>query len=195
MSFTTAVPDALVSAASDMAGIGSVLSAANAAAAGPTTALLAAAEDEVSAAVAALFGSHAQEYQTLSAQAAAFHQQFVRAVTSGAGAYASAEANNVQQVLLDAVNAPTQSLLGRPLIGNGADGAPGTGQAGGAGGLLWGNGGNGGSGVAGVGGAGGSGGAAGLFGRGGNGGAGGTNASGAGGVGGAGGAGWLFGDG
>ncbi|MEK1233279.1 PE family protein, partial [Mycobacterium ulcerans] len=26
------------------------------------------------------------------------------------------------------VNAPTQALLGRPLIGNGANGAPGTGQ-------------------------------------------------------------------
>ncbi|WP_139828886.1 PE domain-containing protein, partial [Mycobacterium riyadhense] len=35
MSFVIAVPEALLSAASDMAGIGSVLSAANAAAAGP----------------------------------------------------------------------------------------------------------------------------------------------------------------
>ncbi len=39
------------------------------------------------------------------------------------------------------MNTPTQLLLGRPLIGNGANGAPGTGQAGGAGGLLYGNGG------------------------------------------------------
>ncbi|EFD43073.1 predicted protein [Mycobacterium tuberculosis variant africanum K85] len=57
--------------------------------------------------------------------------------------YASAEAANVEQQLLGAINAPTMALLGRPLIGHGADGAPGTGQAGGAGGILYGNGGNG----------------------------------------------------
>ncbi len=111
MSFVIAVPEALLSAASDMAGIGSVLSAANAAAAGPTTALLAAAEDEVSAAIAAVFGSHAQEYQALSARAAAFHQQFVQAVTSGARLYASAEATNAEQQLLGMINAPAQTLL------------------------------------------------------------------------------------
>src|ERR1043165_7740426 len=49
----------------------------------------------------------------------------------------------------DLINAPTQLLLGRPLIGNGANGAAGTGQAGGAGGILWGNGGTGGSGAVG----------------------------------------------
>src|ERR1700690_1623322 len=50
-------------------------------------------------------------------------------------------------------NAPTQALLGRPIIGNGANGAAGTGQAGGAGGILWGNGGHGGAGGAGAAGA------------------------------------------
>ncbi|WP_152311749.1 PE family protein, partial [Mycobacterium tuberculosis] len=109
----------------------------------PTMALLAAGADEVSAAVAAVFSSYAQQYQALSAAAAAFHDQFVRALAAGAGAYAGAEAANVEQQLLNAINAPTLALLGRPLIGNGADGAAGTGQAGGAGGLLYGNGGNG----------------------------------------------------
>lgn len=43
------------------------------------------------------------------------------------------------------MNAPTQTLLGRPLVGDGADGASGpVGQPGGDGGILWGNGGNGG---------------------------------------------------
>ncbi|WP_140032002.1 PE domain-containing protein, partial [Mycobacterium tuberculosis] len=74
----------------------------------------------------------------------AFHDQFVRALAAGAGAYAGAEAANVEQQLLNAINAPTLALLGRPLIGNGADGSPGTGQAGGPGGILYGNGGNGG---------------------------------------------------
>ncbi|ESK76748.1 PE family protein [Mycobacterium tuberculosis variant bovis] len=67
----------LASAATDLAGIGSALSAANAAAAAPTTAMLAACADEVSAVVASLFARHAQAYQALSLQATAFHQQFV----------------------------------------------------------------------------------------------------------------------
>ncbi|MGO9692801.1 MAG: PecA family PE domain-processing aspartic protease, partial [Mycobacterium sp.] len=80
--------------------------------------------------------------------------------------------SQVQQDVLTVVNAPTDLLLGRPLIGNGYNGAPGTGQAGGAGGLLWGTGGTGGSGASGQ--PGGAGGAAGLLGHGGTGGAGGT---------------------
>lgn len=132
--------------------------------------MLAAADDEVSAAIAAFFGSHAQDYQALSSHAAAFHDQFVRALNTSAGSFAAAEAANASplQLALNVINAPTEALLGRPLIGNGADGLAGTGAAGGAGGLLLGNGGNGGSGAAGE--AGGAGGAAGLIGNGGLGG-------------------------
>ncbi|MCV7079195.1 PE family protein, partial [Mycobacterium szulgai] len=143
MSFLITAPETLAAAATDLARIGSSISSANAAAAFPTTAVVAAAADEISTAVAALFGTHAQSYQTLGAQAATFHDRFVQAVTAGAGAYSSAEAVNVGQTLLDAVNAPTMLLLGRPLIGNGANGGPG--QPGGAGGLLYGNGGDGGA--------------------------------------------------
>lgn len=134
MSFVIAVPEFLSAAATDLANLGSTISAANAAASIPTTGVLAAGADDVSAAIAALFGAHAQAYQTISAQAATFHAQFVQTLSAGAGAYANAEAANVQQSLLNAINAPTQALLGRPLIGDGADGtAPG--QNGGAGGL------------------------------------------------------------
>lgn len=136
MSFLFAQPEMLGAAATDLASIGSAISTANAAAAAATTRVLAAGADEVSAAVAALFSGHAQTYQALSTQAAAFHQQIVQTLTSTAGAYASAEAANVEQQLLGAINAPTMALLGRPLIGHGADGAPGTGQAGGAGGAV-----------------------------------------------------------
>ena len=82
------------------------------------------------------------------------HDQFVESLSAGAGSYAAAEAANrsplrsVEQGLLNAVNAPTQALLERPLIGNGADGTA-AGQVGGAGGLLYGNGGNGAAGAAG----------------------------------------------
>ncbi|EFI32158.1 predicted protein [Mycobacterium tuberculosis 94_M4241A] len=72
MSFVIVAPEALMSVASEVAGIGSALNAANAAAAAPTTGVLAAAADDVSATMAALFGAHAQEYQRLSAQAAPF---------------------------------------------------------------------------------------------------------------------------
>lgn len=116
---------------------------------------------------------HGQTYQALSARAAAFHERFVQALATGGGAYAAAEAASVSplQSALDLLNAPTQALLGRPLVGNGANGAPGTGANGGDGGILFGSGGAGGSGAAGMaGGNGGAGGVAGLFGDGGNGG-------------------------
>ncbi len=161
MSFVVTIPEALAAVATDLAGIGSTIGTANAAAAVPTTTVLAAAADEVSAAMAALFSGHAQAYQALSAQAALFHEQFVRALTAGAGSYAAAEAASAAPLegVLDVINAPALALLGRPLIGNGANGAPGTGANGGDGGILIGNGGAGGSGAAGM--PGGNGGAAG----------------------------------
>lgn len=169
-------------AAGELVRLGSVIDAATAEARVSTTQLLAAAEDEVSAAIAALLGEHGQAYQAVSAEVAAFHQRFVHNINAGAGAYAVAEAASVsplqalEQGVLDVINAPFNALLGRPLIGNGTDGAPGTGQAGGAGGLLWGNGGKGGSGAPGQ--PGGPGGAAGLFGNGGTGGTGGVGTTG-----------------
>ncbi|AYP11052.1 PE family protein, partial [Mycobacterium tuberculosis] len=146
MSFVIATPEMLTTAATDLAKIGSTITAANTAAAAVAKVLPASA-DEVSVAVAALFGTHAQEYQTVSAQVATFHDRFVQTLSAAASSYVAAEAVNVEQSLLAAVNAPTQALFGRPLIGNGADGSPGTGQAGGPGGILYGNGGNGGSGA------------------------------------------------
>ncbi|MCV7079208.1 PE family protein, partial [Mycobacterium szulgai] len=144
MSYISAVPEVLTSAATALGQVGSTLNAANLAAAVPTTAVLAQGADEVSAAVATLFAGHAQEYQALSTRLDAFHQQFVAALSSAGRTYAAAEAAsaNPLQSLLAAINAPTETLLGRPLIGNGHDGtaAHPNGQAGG---LLFGNGGNG----------------------------------------------------
>jgi hypothetical protein len=153
MSFVIAVPQHIAAAARDVAGIGSTISSANSAAFGPTSKVLAAAADEVSVQIAALFGAHAQEYQSLSAQAASFHQQFVGLMSGGAAQYALAEAANtdplqtIEQDVLGVINAPTNALLGRPLIGDGTNGAPGTGQPGGPGGILFGKGGDGGSGA------------------------------------------------
>jgi hypothetical protein len=94
MTYLIATPDALVQAATDLAGIGSALGKANAAAAAPTTAILAAGADEVSAAIAALLSGHAQAYQALTSQMAAFHQQFVQALSGAGAAYTAAEAAN-----------------------------------------------------------------------------------------------------
>lgn len=180
MSFLIASPEALAATATYLTGIGSAINAANAVAAAPTTEILAAGTDEVSTAISALFGAHAQAYQALSAHVAAFHDQFVHTLTAGAGSYMAAEAaasplQALQLELLNAINAPTLALLGRPLIGDGTDAAPGSGGAGGAGGILIGNGGDGGNGgtsntPGGSGGDGGNGGNAGLIGSGGNGG-------------------------
>src|SRR5882757_1754598 len=183
MSFVIAAPQTLASTASDLGGIASMITEANAMAAVRTTALMPAAGDEVSAAIASLFASHAQTYQSLSAQAATFHEQFVQALNSAGNWYAAAETANaamlqtVEQDVLGLINAPTNSLVGRPLIGDGTNGAAGIGQNGGAGGILWGNGGNGGSGAARQ--PGGRGGDAWLFGNGGQGGAGGAGVVGA----------------
>src|SRR6185437_14529770 len=81
-------------AAANLAGLGSWISAADAAAATPTTGVLAAGADEVSAAIASLFSSHAQDYQALSARAATFHTEFVQAMGNANYAYAAAEAAN-----------------------------------------------------------------------------------------------------
>jgi hypothetical protein len=68
MSYVIAAPELLATAAADVAGIGSSLSAARSTPS--TTGLIAAAEDEVSAAITALFFGHGQALEALSAPAA-----------------------------------------------------------------------------------------------------------------------------
>ena len=94
MSFVTTQPEALSTAASDLQGVGADLTAHNAAAAEPTTAVSPAAADEVSALTAAQFTAHAQLYQAVSAHAAAIHEMFVSTLGTSAGSYADTEAAN-----------------------------------------------------------------------------------------------------
>lgn len=133
MPYVLAAPEALAAAASDIAGIGSTLSSAHAAAAAPTTGLMAAAADEVSTQIAALFSAHGQGFQRLGAQAAAFHAQFVQALATAANQYATVEAG-AAQTLLNTVNASVEKVLGHPLIGDGS----GSGARAGIGGLGFG---------------------------------------------------------
>jgi len=126
MSFVVAVPELLGTAATDLASLGSTISSAHAAAAAPTTGVLAAAGDEVSAAIAAVFSAHGQGFQALGAQATAFHEQFVQQLNASAHSYASAEAANASLLRPLNASAASQSLIistvlfleSLPVVGN-----------------------------------------------------------------------------
>ncbi|MFV4656290.1 PE-PPE domain-containing protein [Mycobacterium tuberculosis] len=124
MSFVFAVPEMVAATASDLASLGAALSEATAAAAIPTTQVLAAAADEVSAAIAELFGAHGQEFQALSAQASAFHDRFVRALSAAAGWYVDAEAANAALVDTAATGASELGSGGRTALILGSTGTP-----------------------------------------------------------------------
>ena len=94
MSYVTTQPEALSATAANLAGIGATMSAQNSAAAAPTTGVVPAAADEVSALTATQFAVHAQMYQAISAQAEAIHQQFVSTLGMSATSYAATEAAN-----------------------------------------------------------------------------------------------------
>ena len=94
MSFVTTQPEQLTAAAGELSGIGSQMNAQNVAAAAPTTGVVPAAADEVSALTAAQFAAHAQMYQAMSAQAAAIHEMFVNTLKTSAESYAATEAAN-----------------------------------------------------------------------------------------------------
>ena len=94
MSFVSIVPEMLSAAAGNLQSIGSAVNARNAAALAPTTGLVPAAADEVSALTAMQFAAHAQMYQAVSAQATAMHQMFVSVLAASAGSYANTEAAN-----------------------------------------------------------------------------------------------------
>jgi broad specificity phosphatase PhoE len=92
MSSLLVAPEVLETAAASAERIGSALRQAHLTAVVPTTAIPAAAADEVSAAITALFGAHARDYQAAAAKAAAQYEQFVRSLGAAAESYAGAEA-------------------------------------------------------------------------------------------------------
>ncbi|OBK30510.1 PE family protein [Mycobacterium asiaticum] len=94
MSFVVTQPETLTTAAGNLQGIGSAVTAQTVAAFAPTTGVVPAAADEVSAMTAARFRAHAQSYQAFSAQAAMIHDMFVSTLAASAGSYAITEAAN-----------------------------------------------------------------------------------------------------
>lgn len=95
MSFVSALPEELIATAADLRGIGDVLAAQSAATATPTTGVVPAAADEVSALIAAQFARHAQMYQAISKRAAQVHEMFVNTLQRSAQSYAATDAANV----------------------------------------------------------------------------------------------------
>jgi hypothetical protein len=116
MSFLTAIPEELLAAAQQLQGIGNSLTAQNAGAAAPTTAIAPAAADQVSALQAGIFSAYGTLYQQLATEAQAIQQQFVSTLGLSSGTYSSTEAANVAaatpvQTLSDQIS----TLLGGPL--------------------------------------------------------------------------------
>jgi hypothetical protein len=116
MSYVIAVPEMMTSAATDLAGVGSALSEAHTAAAAPTVALVPAAADEVSASVTHLFSGYAQDFHGLVGKAAAFHDQFVSLLSSGAHSYAATEAAAVASLGHGAASLPSLPSIGNILV-------------------------------------------------------------------------------
>src|SRR6516162_8957943 len=91
MSYVIAAPEMMAAAATDLANVGSDLSAAHSAAAQATVALTPAAADEVSVGIAHLFSEHAHGFQALAGTASAFHGQFVENLKASAASYVSSD--------------------------------------------------------------------------------------------------------
>ncbi|OBK22166.1 hypothetical protein A5634_08340 [Mycobacterium asiaticum] len=111
MSYLSVQPDVISSAATNLAEIRTAVSAASAAASGPTTGLLSAAADEVSEAVAQLFGAYGAEYNAAIAKVGALQEEFARTLAAGGLAYLETEIVNAASNALSPILSPLKSLL------------------------------------------------------------------------------------
>lgn len=98
MSFISAAPQLVQGAAQNLAVIGSALADATTSISAPTTGIAAAAQDEVSIAIASVFGEFGREFQSLSFRAQAFHTEFAGLVDASAQAYLGAEVANARAI-------------------------------------------------------------------------------------------------
>jgi hypothetical protein len=107
MSFLKTIPEELLAAAAQLEGIGTSLTAQNAAAAAPTTTIAPAAADPVSALQAGVFSTYGTLYQQVAAEAQSIQQQFVQTLGLSSGTYSASEAANAS-----AAANPLSSLAG-----------------------------------------------------------------------------------
>lgn len=94
MSLLSTIPAELLAAAAQLEGIGTSLTAQNAAAATSTAAVAPAASDSVSQLQAGIFSAYGTLYQQIAAEAQAIQQQFVQVLGLSSGSYSTAEATN-----------------------------------------------------------------------------------------------------
>ncbi|ARG81102.1 PE family protein [Mycobacterium kansasii] len=115
MPYVLADPQMMATAAADLERIGVAVGSASAAAAGPTSSLAAAAADEVSAAIANLFGAYGREYQAIVNLLKAFQAEFARTLAAAGLVYAQSEATNAATVsasiTASPLTGPTVSLI------------------------------------------------------------------------------------
>ncbi len=108
MSFLKTIPQELLSAASQLEGIGTSLTSQNAGAAAPTTAIAPAAADPVSILQSGIFSSYGTLYQQIAAEAQAIQQQFVSTLGLSSGTYSATEASNATSA---ATQGPISTLI------------------------------------------------------------------------------------
>jgi hypothetical protein len=101
MSSLTTVPAELAAAAAQLTAIVSSLTAQNAGAAAPTTAIAPAAADPVSIRQAAIFSAYGTQYQQVAGQAQTTQEQYANTLGLSSGTYASTESSNANQALSD----------------------------------------------------------------------------------------------
>lgn len=115
MAVMQVVPEELASAAEDVGNIGTILEEANAYAALPTSTVLPAGGDAVSAAITPLFNDQSTVYQELAVRVSAFHREFTRLLSAAGAAYTETE-QAAQQALRDAIGemeSPLASFFAR----------------------------------------------------------------------------------
>ena len=117
MSFVFASPHVVSSVATGLANVESSVTEAQAVFGAPITSMAAAADDEVSQAIARLFSGHGQAFTASGMQAAGLVGRFAQAVSTAAGVYGQAESSAVSTLgngvhsMFDAVLAPLRSAL------------------------------------------------------------------------------------
>jgi hypothetical protein len=119
MAFLTTLPEELLAAQALLSGITSNLTAQNAGAAAPTTAILPAASDPVSIQQAGIFAAYGTQYQTVAAEAQTLMEQYAATLGVSSNSYSTAEATNAAaNTLSSALAAPTAAAAtpaGTPL--------------------------------------------------------------------------------
>ncbi|GAB2996661.1 PE family protein [Mycobacterium bourgelatii] len=100
MSHLSVAPDSLMAAAADLENMANSIDAAHRFAAPATLAVSPAAADEVSAGIAQLFSQHAQAYQAVARDAAAFQERFIQNLTASGSAYAAEDLGSSHSLAL-----------------------------------------------------------------------------------------------